>query len=106
MSVTRHLVTLKEAVAVRPWLTERYARRLIGERRIPFHKLGSKVLLDLADLDAFAEAGRVEAVREPSRDTRPNATTTKASSTNAGVQISRRPRESCSHRAGVRGLDG
>jgi excisionase family DNA binding protein len=60
---TRHLVTLKEAVAVRPWLTERYGRRLIGERRIPFHKIGAKVLLDLADLDAFAEAGRVEAAR-------------------------------------------
>jgi excisionase family DNA binding protein len=59
----RQLVTLKQAVAARPWLTERYGRRLIGERRIPFHKLGSKILLDLADLDAFAEAGRVEGVR-------------------------------------------
>jgi excisionase family DNA binding protein len=60
----RELVSLKEATHLRPWLTERYGRRLIGERRIPFHKLGSKVLLDLADLDAFAEAGRVEAVHQ------------------------------------------
>jgi excisionase family DNA binding protein len=59
----RHFVTIKQATEQRPWLTERYARRLIQERRIPFHKLGAKVLLALEDVDSLAEAGRVEPVR-------------------------------------------
>lgn len=46
---------------------ERFIERLIAERRIPFHRLGGKLVrLSTADLDAFAEAGRVEAVRRPS----------------------------------------
>lgn len=51
---------LPQAVEARPWLTLRYLRRLIAERRIPFHKVGRFVLVDLADLDTFAERGRVE----------------------------------------------
>ena len=57
---SRQLVSIKQATQERPWLTERFARRLVYERRVPFHKVGSKVLLDLADLDRLAEAGRVE----------------------------------------------
>jgi excisionase family DNA binding protein len=41
----------------------RFVRRLIEERRIAFHKVGRHVRLCLADLEAFAEAGRVEARR-------------------------------------------
>jgi excisionase family DNA binding protein len=41
----------------------RFARRLIHERRITFYKAGAKVLLDLAALDAFVEAARVERVQ-------------------------------------------
>jgi hypothetical protein len=62
--MARQLVTLAQAAEQRPWATVRYTRRLISERRIPFHKLGdgrtSRVLVDLAELDAFAERGRVE----------------------------------------------
>ncbi len=58
--MTRHLGTLVQTVEARPWVTERYLRRLVAERRIPFHKAGGKVLIDLDDLDAYAEAGRVE----------------------------------------------
>lgn len=39
----------------------RFVRRLIEERRIAFHKVGRHVRLSLADLEAFAESGRVEA---------------------------------------------
>jgi excisionase family DNA binding protein len=59
----RDLVSLKEATHLRPWLTERYGRRLIAERRVPFHRVGGKILFDLQDLDDLAESGRVEAVR-------------------------------------------
>jgi excisionase family DNA binding protein len=40
----------------------RFIRRLIAERRIAFHKLGTHVRLALADLDAFIAAGRVEPI--------------------------------------------
>jgi excisionase family DNA binding protein len=60
--VTRTLVTLRQAVAERPWLTERWLRRLVYERRVPFHKVGGRLLFDLEDLDKLAESGRVEAV--------------------------------------------
>lgn len=41
--------------------TVRFVRRLIAERRIPFHKIGRHVRLKVEDVDAFIEAGRVEA---------------------------------------------
>lgn len=68
---TRTLVPLKEVQHHRPWATERLLRRLVYERRIPFHKLGpgerARVFLDLADVDTYAEAGRVEARDEEGR---------------------------------------
>lgn len=33
--------------------TERHMRRLVHERRIPFHKLGGKVRFDLAEIDRW-----------------------------------------------------
>ena len=39
----------------------RFVRRLIAERRIPFHKIGRHVRLKVEDLDTFINAGRVEA---------------------------------------------
>ncbi|MBB5957705.1 excisionase family DNA binding protein [Saccharothrix tamanrassetensis] len=43
--------------------TVRFVRRLIAERRIAFHHLGRHVRLKREDVDAFIDAGRVEAVR-------------------------------------------
>jgi len=40
----------------------RFVRRLIAERRIRFYKLGRHVRLKRADLDAFVQAGKVEAI--------------------------------------------
>lgn len=37
----------------------RFVRRLIAERRIPFHKIGRHVRLKVTDLEAFVDAGRV-----------------------------------------------
>ncbi len=41
--------------------TVRFVRRLIAERRIPFYKIGRYVRLKVQDVEAFVEAGRVEA---------------------------------------------
>ena len=38
-------------------------RRLVDERRIPFHKIGKYVRFDPADIDRFAIQGRVEPAR-------------------------------------------
>ena len=58
----RQLVPLRDVHKLRPWGTERLLRRLVFERRLPFHKIGGRVFIALDDLDAFAESGRVEAV--------------------------------------------
>jgi excisionase family DNA binding protein len=40
----------------------RFVRRLVAERRIAFHKLGSHVRFSVADLESFVLAGRVEPI--------------------------------------------
>jgi excisionase family DNA binding protein len=49
-----------EQAAERLGTTERFVRRLIGERRIAYVKLGRHVRIAARDLDAFIRAGRVE----------------------------------------------
>lgn len=50
-----------DQAAERLGTSPRFIRRLIGERRITFTKLGTHVRIDSADLDAFVAAGRVDA---------------------------------------------
>jgi len=40
--------------------TERFVRRLITERRIPFHKVGRYIRITETDLAGFVRAGRVD----------------------------------------------
>ena len=54
-------VTLVQLIEQRPFLTERWIRRLVNERRIPFHKCGGKLVFDLVEIDKWVESGRVEA---------------------------------------------
>jgi excisionase family DNA binding protein len=54
-----------EAAAERMSTSERFIRRLIAERRIAFVKLGRYVRLAEADIAAFIEAGRVDAIDVP-----------------------------------------
>ena len=57
------LVNIPSA-AVRLDCSERYIRRLVQERRIPFIRLGgTKIRFLLVDLDRWVESQRVEAVR-------------------------------------------
>lgn len=62
-SEPQELLTIGEA-AERMHMSERYVRRLVGERRIAFHRMGRCVRLAPADLDAFIEANRVEPMDE------------------------------------------
>ena len=56
------LIDIDQA-AQRLGVTVRFMRRLIDERRIPYHKIGKYVRFDPADLDRFAMQGRVEPAR-------------------------------------------
>ena len=44
-------------------VTERYVRRLIAERRVPFLKIGRHVRLRPEDLDVYLDGCRVEPMR-------------------------------------------
>ena len=56
-----HYLTVVDAAAYLS-TSVRFVRRLIAERRITFHKVGAHVRIALVDLEAFVQAGRVEAV--------------------------------------------
>ena len=53
------VLTIEQAAA-RIKMSERYIRRLVAERRIPFHKLGRSVRIKAVDLAAHIDSGRVE----------------------------------------------
>lgn len=40
----------------------RFVRRLVAERRVVFYKIGGHVRFKVADLEAYAQAGRVDPV--------------------------------------------
>lgn len=48
-------------VAERLGTTERFVRRLVAERRVPFHKVGKYVRFDPRDIDDYLAERRVEA---------------------------------------------
>lgn len=48
-------------LAQRLGTTERFVRRLVGQRRISFHKVGKYVRFDQDDVDRWLAEGRVEA---------------------------------------------
>ena len=55
------VLTIEQA-AERMAMSVRYVRRLLADRRIPFHKLGRSVRLKASDVDAHVDAGRIEAL--------------------------------------------
>jgi excisionase family DNA binding protein len=59
----QELLTIRQAAA-RMCMSERHVRRLVGERRIPFHRLGRSIRLSINDIDGYVDAGRVEAMTE------------------------------------------
>jgi excisionase family DNA binding protein len=55
------LLSLRQLLEEREFLTERHVRRLVAERRIPFYKAGAKLVFDLDEIDDWIEATRVPA---------------------------------------------
>jgi len=53
------LVLRSEIDAVRPWMTERLARRLNSRGELPYFVIGARIWLDLADVDAWRDRQRV-----------------------------------------------
>lgn len=49
-----------DAAAKRLAVTERFMRRLVAERRIPYFKVGKYVRFDPADLDTWLDERRVD----------------------------------------------
>ena len=56
-----YYLTIEQA-ADRLGMSARFVRRLVAQRRIPFHKLGRCVRISRDDLDAFAASTRVETI--------------------------------------------
>jgi excisionase family DNA binding protein len=46
-------------------VSERFIRRLVAERRVPYYKLGKFVRFRRRDLDAYLSSGRVERPEVP-----------------------------------------
>ena len=63
MLIHDEALTVEEAAALMK-MSSRYVRRLVAERRIPFHKLGRSVRLLTSDVQAHIAAGRVEPMTE------------------------------------------
>jgi excisionase family DNA binding protein len=67
---TPQLLTVQQ-VAERLNVSENYVRRrLVFERRIPYVKFGRKLRIDLADLEAFIDNGRVAPERYGQSETK------------------------------------
>ncbi len=47
-------------LATRLGVSERFVRRLVAERRIPFHKIGKFVRFDPNEIDTWIESSRVD----------------------------------------------
>lgn len=58
----RPLLGVRE-LAERLGTPERFVRRLVCERRIPFHKIGKYARFDPDDIDNWIDQGRVDASR-------------------------------------------
>jgi excisionase family DNA binding protein len=59
VAIAAQLLTLDQAADYLN-VTPRFMRRLVAERRIAFMKVGKFVRFATADLDGFAQQGRVE----------------------------------------------
>ncbi len=52
--------TLEQAAAAYPAFTPRLFRRLVQERRIAFSKVGRRIVVAEADIEAYVDSNRVE----------------------------------------------
>ena len=55
----RHLVSIED-LAEHLGVSVRHVRRLVSERRIPFHKWGRLLRFDIDEVNAWLDATRIE----------------------------------------------
>lgn len=58
-----HLLTVPQAAEYAPAFGERYFRRLIADRKMPFFKIGGRVFISRDDIDQLVAQSRIEAIR-------------------------------------------
>jgi excisionase family DNA binding protein len=56
----RRFLSLRQLIEERECLTERHVRRLVELKRIPFYKLGTKLVFDLDEIDTWIVRTRVD----------------------------------------------
>jgi hypothetical protein len=54
-------ITLQEVLGLYPWMTERWLRRAVHEKRVPFYKVGGRLLFDPQELAQYVRDQRVDA---------------------------------------------
>ena len=59
----KNLRTIPQVIEDRPYLTERFLRRLRAERRVPTYSAGGGVLFDLDALDEYVESTLIDPAR-------------------------------------------
>ena len=62
-SAERRLISIDD-LAVTLGVSVRHVRRLVSERRIPFHKWGRLLRFDIDEINAWIDAARVQPVDE------------------------------------------
>ena len=55
-----NLRTIPQVLEERPYLTERFLRRLRAERRVPTYSAGGRVLFDIDALDEHIESTLID----------------------------------------------
>jgi excisionase family DNA binding protein len=68
-------------------LGERYLRRCVLERRVPFVKVGGRLMFDLDDLDRFIASHRQGALDAPEADDSSESTETGRCAPTAPLQL-------------------
>jgi phage terminase large subunit len=59
-AVRREYLTLRQTLERYPWMSERWLRRKVAEKRLPYAKADGKLLFTAEDIDQFVERTRVE----------------------------------------------
>lgn len=53
-------LTFKQVLDEYPYVTDRWLRRAVHDKKVPFYKLGGRLLFDPAELDQWIRDTRVE----------------------------------------------
>jgi hypothetical protein len=60
---TENLVSFKQLLERHPWMTERWLRRAVQQKRLPYYKVDGRLIFDLDEVNRYVlkPENRVEA---------------------------------------------